>query len=130
MSRAAVVSSREIEVRPDPADERKGIQLDGKAGVPYTPTNWSFGQLASLAGAPAGYLRKLPAPLVADNLNYGLKFDRDVEDVGLLLTKEGDHALASGSDWTAVWPHLERGNRRGAHRQAWRWPHRQVSRPG
>jgi hypothetical protein len=35
-------------------------------------SHWSFGQLAGIAGAPAGYLRRLPAPLAAlcltDNL--------------------------------------------------------------
>lgn len=31
-----------------------------------SPTNWSFGQLSQLAGAPSGYLRDLPAPLAAD----------------------------------------------------------------
>jgi hypothetical protein len=39
--------------------------------VPFT--NWSFGQLASLVGAPAAYLRKLPAPLARVNLQYGLE---------------------------------------------------------
>src|SRR4051812_16566283 len=34
-------------------------------------TNWSFGQLASLIGAPASYLRKLPAPLARVNLECG-----------------------------------------------------------
>lgn len=36
------------------------------------PTHWSFGQLANLAGAPAGYLRKLPATVSGINLQYGL----------------------------------------------------------
>ena len=33
------------------------------------PTNWSFGQLSQLAGAPAGYLRDLPAPIAATAFN-------------------------------------------------------------
>ena len=44
-------------------------------------TNYAFGQTAGLAGAPAGYLRTLPSPLVADNLNYGLRYNRGVEQV-------------------------------------------------
>ncbi|CAB4122736.1 hypothetical protein UFOVP32_60 [uncultured Caudovirales phage] len=36
-------------------------------------TNFSFQQVARLADAPANYLRGLPAPLAALNLNYGLK---------------------------------------------------------
>ena len=84
---ASVTSTRQIEVQPDPADPIKGIQVVGDHGS-AEPTNWAFNQLASLAGAPASYLRKLPAPIVADAMNYGLKFGRDVEDVGLLRTDE------------------------------------------
>ena len=106
-SRAPVVASRDITVRPDPQDNLKGIQIVGRANVPYTPTNWSFGQLASLAGAPAGYLRKLPAPLVADNMNYGLKIAREVEDVGLLITQENDQTgtlrAATGPKYGRIW---------------------------
>jgi hypothetical protein len=84
---ASVVSTRQIEVQPHPADPTHGITLAGESGL-IDPTHWSFGQLAGLAGAPAGYLRKLPAPIVADAMNYGLRFGRDAEDVGLLRTEE------------------------------------------
>ena len=30
---------------------------------PVLPTHWSFGQMCGLVGAPASYLRQLPAPL-------------------------------------------------------------------
>lgn len=106
LSRAPVVSSRDIQVIPDANDKLKGIQVVGKAGVPYTPTNWSFGQLAALGGAPAGYLRKLPAPIVADCMNYGLNFNRNVEEVGLLITKDGtDQSLraATGPRYGRIW---------------------------
>ena len=43
-----------------------------KADAPLAPTHWAFGQLASLGGAPASYLRQLPAPLAGINLQYGL----------------------------------------------------------
>lgn len=89
-SKQITVSSRRIEVRPDPNDQVKGIQIVGPNGNAVTPSHWSFGQLASLAGAPAGYLRKLPAPIAADAMNYGFRFDRDVEDIGLLLTRQDD----------------------------------------
>lgn len=42
------------------------------AEAPVAPTHWSFGQLANLVGAPAAYLRQLPAPLAGVNLKYGL----------------------------------------------------------
>ena len=86
-STASVVSTRRIEVQPHPADPRKGITIVGDHGS-ADPTNWSFGQLSQLAGAPAAYLRKLPAPIVADAMNYGLRFNRDAEDVGLLRTEQ------------------------------------------
>ena len=44
-------------------------------------SHWSFGQMASLAKAPAAFLRTLPAELVRDTLDYSLRFNRDVERV-------------------------------------------------
>jgi hypothetical protein len=35
-------------------------------------THWSFGQLATIAGAPPNYLRTLPASIAAEALNHGL----------------------------------------------------------
>jgi hypothetical protein len=42
--------------RDDP--ERLSLVLPG-ADAPVAPTHWSFGQLASLVGAPAAYMRQL-----------------------------------------------------------------------
>jgi hypothetical protein len=36
-------------------------------------THYSFSQVASIAGAPAEYLRRIPAELAALNLNFGLR---------------------------------------------------------
>jgi hypothetical protein len=81
----SVISTRKIKVQPHPIDTRRGIVIAGENTV-AAPTNWSFNQLAQLAGAPASYLRKLPAPIVADAMNYGLRFNRDAEEVGILHT--------------------------------------------
>lgn len=89
---ASVTSTRRIKVQPHPADPKWGITIDDY-GALVDPTHWSFGQLATLAGAPASYLRKLPAPLVSDVLNYGLRFIRDAEDVGLLRTEQEPVAM-------------------------------------
>jgi hypothetical protein len=86
-SRQVTTSIRDIKIQPGKLDVLNDIELVGPSGQPYSPSHWSFGQLSSLAGAPAGYLRTLPAALAADNLNYGLGFKRDVEDVQLLLTR-------------------------------------------
>lgn len=51
------------------------------------PTHWSFGQLASLSGAPAGYMRKLPSKLAAINLQYGLSNFRE-ENIKLYYNKD------------------------------------------
>lgn len=95
-SKAAVLSTRQIEVQPASDDPMHGIQIVGPNGGATTPTHWSFGQLAGLAKAPAGYLRNLPAPIAADCMNYGLKFARDSEDVGLLLTKTDSVHASTG----------------------------------
>lgn len=103
ISKAAVVSTRTISLVP--IADNKGLQVVGGAGVGYAPTHQAFGQLATLAGAPAGYLRTLPSPLVADALNYGLRFNRQSEDVGLLLTRNGDNVLraATGPNYGRIW---------------------------
>lgn len=85
-----VVSSRQIEFRPAPNDQVRGLEIIGPTGNAAVPSHWSFGQLSQLAGMHVPTMRKLPAPIAADALNYGLKFDRDVEDVGLLLTRQDD----------------------------------------
>jgi len=36
-------------------------------------TNWSFGQLATVAGAPSNYITSLPADLAVECMNYGLR---------------------------------------------------------
>jgi hypothetical protein len=103
ISKAAVVSTRAIELVPDP--DNKGLAVVGSAGVPYAPTHQAFGQLATLAGAPAGYLRTLPSPLAADAMNYGLRFNRQSEEVGVLLTKNGTGQLraATGPNYGRIW---------------------------
>ena len=47
---------------------------------------WAFNQVSSLAGAPSKYLRTLPSQIVADNLNWGLQRNREVEEIKPLLT--------------------------------------------
>jgi len=69
---ARTLESRAIRVearRDDP--ERLELIVPGRE-TPVLPTHWSFGQLASLVGAPASYLRELPAPLAGVNLQHGL----------------------------------------------------------
>lgn len=105
-SRSTVLSTRQLEVQPDDNDPLHGIKVVGPQGHAVVPTNWAFGQLAGLAKAPAGYLRNLPAPLAADCMNYGLKFSRDAEDMGALMTKTDTNVelrAATGPRYGRVW---------------------------
>ena len=103
-SRATIVASRRIAAQP--AEDNTGLVIQS-AGIdqPVIPTHWAFGQLAQLAGAPAGYLRKLPAPIAADCMNYGLQFARDMEDVGVLLHENDVTTLraATGPNYGRIW---------------------------
>ena len=100
-----VLPSRSLECVPVEGDS-KALKVVGPNGVPVDVTNWAFGQIAARAGAPAGYLRTLPAPLAADNINYGLQYVRDREDLGVLLYK-GDGApelrAVTGPQYGRVW---------------------------
>eukprot|EP01035_Chromulina_nebulosa_P014020 gene14019-biopygen11912 len=70
------------------------------------PTNWSFGQLCSLVGAPAGYLRQLPGALSGINLQHGLQTHRG-ELVKTLEADDGRVELraATGPDYGRIWDH-------------------------
>lgn len=81
-SRASVVANREVTIIPNGED-----LLITRGNSAANINELAFSQIAQLAGAPAGYLRDLPAPIVADCINYGLKYNRDVEEVGLLVTR-------------------------------------------
>jgi hypothetical protein len=76
-----------------------------------TPTNWSFGQLAQLAGAPSGYLKDLPAPLAADCIQWGLRYNRGRELVKVYghQTDGGELRAATGPDYGRIfdWEILE-----------------------
>lgn len=104
-SRERIVSSRSVRVEPHPADETWGVALTAGDDLAHA-THWSFGQIASLAGAPAGYLRTLPAPLVSDCLGFGLNVKRGAQDVGLLAT-DTDQGVAlraaTGPAYGRVW---------------------------
>ena len=98
-STASVISTRKLRVLPHVSGDVKSIMIEhSEHEAPAIPTHWSFGQMAALAKAPAGYLRSLPGPLVADCMNYGLRFSRDAEDLGLLRHKAPVFEGASSTD--------------------------------
>lgn len=84
------------------------VQLTGRAGVYARLTHWAFGQVARLVGAPAEYLRELPATLAVQNLNYGLKErPSDGNQAQLLFHKNGDLLLRAITSemYTRIWNH-------------------------
>ena len=105
-SRTRVVETALIHVEANRNDpERLALMLPG-AEAPVTPTHWSFGQLASQVGAPAAYLRQLPAPLAAINLQYGLTSNR-AEQIKTLETDNGRLELraVTGPDYGRIYDH-------------------------
>jgi len=101
-----IVESRAIKVearRDEP--ERLALILPGSE-MPVAPTNWSFGQMCSLVGAPASYLRDLPAPLAAINLQHGF-INHRAEEVNLLQTDGGRTELraVTGTSYGRIWDH-------------------------
>jgi hypothetical protein len=96
------------------------VKLVGKADRPVDLTHFAFGQLAARIGAPAGYLRGLPATLAAQNLNHGLVAAygtvqnpaKDNQSINILAHSNGKQVIrAITSDrYERVWNHevLER----------------------
>lgn len=87
-SRTRTVESAAIRVEATRDNtDRLALILPGSE-TPVAPTHWSFSQLAALVGAPAAYLRQLPAPLAGINLQYGLTAHR-AEQVKTLEVNDG-----------------------------------------
>lgn len=70
-----VIDTKDIRVIAD-RDDPDALRLDYGSGE-VSPTHWSFGQLCSLVGAPAGYLRKLPGTIAGINLQHGVSSVRE-----------------------------------------------------
>ena len=68
---------------PQTINETHDLQVGLSTGEILNPSHFSFGQLATLAKAPAAYLRTLPSQLTADALSYSLRYAREAEDVKL-----------------------------------------------
>lgn len=105
-SRARTVDSGAVTIEARREDaERLSVMLPD-AEAPLVPTHWSFGQLCSLVGAPASYLRDLPAPLAGINLQYGLAHHR-AEQIKCLETVNGRSELraVTGPEYGRIYDH-------------------------
>jgi len=103
---ARTVESRAVRVEARRDDAEQMVLIVPGRDRPVAPTHWSFGQLCSLVGAPAGYLRDLPAPLAAINLQHGLLSHRG-ELVKTLEAEDGRVELraVTGPDYGRIWDH-------------------------
>ena len=103
---ARTLETRDIRVEASrDSAERLALIVPGRDG-PVAPTHWSFGQMCSLVGAPAGYLRELPAPLAGINMQHGLLSHR----AELVKTLEADDdrielRAVTGPDYGRIWDH-------------------------
>ena len=110
-ARADRASARTVETRTLKVEasrdnaERMALIVPGR-DEPIAPTHWSFGQMCSLVGAPAGYLRQLPAPLAAINMQHGLLSHR-AELIKTLEAEDGRAELraVTGPDYGRIWDH-------------------------
>lgn len=80
-SRVTDMALEHLQVR---ADKAGNLLLGSEAGALGALTHWTFGQLATRAKAPAGYLRQLPPDLAAINLQWSL--EHADQDDGKILT--------------------------------------------
>lgn len=89
-SHAETLDCRAIRVDATPDNpDRLGLSWEFNGQETATvPNHWSFGQLSALLGTPAGYLRQLPAPIAAINLQYALNNFRE-ENVKAYVRQNG-----------------------------------------
>ena len=59
--------------------EGREIFITGKARTQARLSHWAFGQVCQKVGAPASYLRTLPATLAVQNLNHGYSKPAEME---------------------------------------------------
>ncbi len=104
LAETRIVESSQVRVEASMDNAERLTLIIPDENEPLAPTNWSFGQLSSLVGAPASYLRTLPAPLAAINLQHGLVHHR-AEQVKLLRTGDGRAELraVTGPEYGRIW---------------------------
>jgi hypothetical protein len=105
-SRTRTIESAAIRMQADRDDAERLLLAMPGSDNPVAMTHWSFSQLATLVGAPAAYLRLLPAPLAGINLQYGLTAHR-AEQVKTLEIESGRVELraVTGPDYGRIYDH-------------------------
>lgn len=103
---ARTVETRALRVEASRDDASRLTLMVPDREQPISPTHWSFGQMCSLVGAPASYMRQLRAPLAGINLQHGLLSHRG-ELVKTLEAEDGRVELraVTGPDYGRIWDH-------------------------
>lgn len=86
--------STDLDTNKITVDAGTGKLIINSAISPCEPSHWSFGQLSTQVGAPAGYLRKLPMPLIVSCLNHGLQ-TAPREEVKFMTVANPDSEVAT-----------------------------------
>lgn len=100
----SVIDTRKIEfLAPEPTvlEDTHRLSIGTPSGEVISPTHWSFGQLAQLAKAPAGYLRTLPSQIAADALTYGMRYSR-AADSAKLYAMDKSLMAATGPEYGRI----------------------------
>lgn len=103
-SRQLTVANRSLKFMPE--EDNKGIYISGpKSEAHVYPTHWAFSQAAQRAESPAPFLRTLPSPIVADILNWKIQKVRDVEELGMLIYRNGSLTARAitGPKYGRIW---------------------------
>jgi len=103
-ARVRTVESADIRVEATRDNAERLLLVLPGSRLPLAPTHWSYGQLCSLVGAPASYMRQLPAPLAAINLQHGLLNHR-AEMIKTLEMEDGRVELraVTGPEYGRIW---------------------------
>lgn len=102
----ARATTRSIEVlapeQPTRIEDTHRLWLGLSDGTEVSPSHWSFGQLAGLAKAPAGYLRTLPSQIAADAMSYGLRYNAADEIKLYGNAREASLLAATGAEYGRI----------------------------
>ncbi len=120
-ARESVVKLNDLAVR---GADHDNLAIVGPTGQPAVLTNHTFGQLASFVGAPAPYLRSMPAAFAAGALNIGLY--RAPDDKGANLLIHANDALvvrsATSDAYGRIWDCDITARLMGLEAHGWRVP--------
>jgi len=106
ISKMGTQQNRCIEARPIEGNRQALALLGINDEAPAAPSHWAFGQLCSLIGAPASYLRTLSSDLASDCINQSM-LKRQVETVGYLHQQEQEGSTnlraVTGPSYGRIW---------------------------